>query len=110
MKDYLPELTKQLLAKCKQQGCNEIEAATHLAAALLALTPPLMARGVRAAIALLAPLMARGVRAAIALLALTPAITAKGGIRAVRKLKLIYSSLCAGHTLLDHYIFYKPTR
>ena len=77
MKDYIPELTKQLLAKCKKQGCNEVEAATHLAAALLALTP---------------------------------AITAKGGIRAVRKLKLIYSSLCTGHTLLDHYIFYKPIR
>jgi len=125
MKDYLPELTKQLLAKCKQrslrhvsrahlcwqlEGCNEVEAATHLTAALLALTPPLMARGVKAASALLAPLMARGVKAASALLALTPAITAKGGIRAVRRLKLIYSSLCTGHTLLDHYIFYKPTR
>ena len=77
MKDYVPELTKQLLAKCKKQGCNEVEAATHLAAALLALTP---------------------------------AITANGGKRALRRLKLIYSKFCTGHTLLDHYIFYKPTR
>jgi len=93
MKDYIPALTKQLLAKCKKQGCNEVEAAAHLAAALLALTPPLMAQGVRAA---------------SALLALTPAITAKGGHCAVRKLKLIYPKLCAGHTVLDHYIFYSP--
>jgi hypothetical protein len=93
MKAYIPALTKQLLAKCKKQGCNEVEAAAHLAAALLALTPPLMAQGARAA---------------SALLALTPAITAKGGRCAVRKLKLIYPRLCAGHTLLDHYIFYSP--
>ena len=96
MKDYIPKLTKQLLDKCKKQECNEVEAAIHLAAAFITLIPSIMAKGVKVVINLI--------------VTVTPLITStivKSIKIIVRMIKLIYSKLCAGYTLLDHYIFHK---